>query len=233
MPHIDIIKKSNIKDTYRNNYILNNYDLNIDCIEEKFTGDLPIEKLDWKIGIIYGSSGTGKTTIIKEFYDACIIQNFEYDENSVIDNMNKNKKISEITKIFGLVGFNTVKSWLKPYHVLSNGEKMRVDLARALLSDNKIIVFDEYTSVVDRTVAKTMTLAISKLKEKLDKQIILVSVHDDILEYLDYDWSFNTNNYSFKKKQNISNQNYNSKLENLKHQNKNNIFGTYVKNIII
>jgi ABC-type Mn2+/Zn2+ transport system ATPase subunit len=147
--------------------------------------------------------------------------------------MNKNKKISEITKIFGLVGFNTVKSWLKPYHVLSNGEKMRVDLARALLSDNKIIVFDEYTSVVDRTVAKTMTLAISKLKEKLDKQIILVSVHDDILEYLDYDWSFNTNNYSFKKKQNISNQNYNSKLENLKHQNKNNIFGTYVKNIII
>jgi ABC-type Mn2+/Zn2+ transport system ATPase subunit len=110
---------------------------------------------------------------------------------------------------------------------------MRVDLARALLSDNKIIVFDEYTSVVDRTVAKTMTLAISKLKEKLDKQIILVSVHDDILEYLDYDWSFNTNNYSFKKKQNISNQNYNSKLENLKHQNKNNIFGTYVKNIII
>lgn len=215
MPHIDIIKKSNIKDTYRNNYILNNYDLNIDFIEERFTGDLPIEKLDWKIGII------------------CIIQNFEYDENSVIDNMNKNKKISEITKIFGLVGFNTVKSWLKPYHVLSNGEKMRVDLARALLSDNKIIVFDEYTSVVDRTVAKTMTLAISKLKEKLDKQIILVSVHDDILEYLDYDWSFNTNNYSFKKKQNISNQNYNSKLENLKHQNKNNIFGTYVKNIII
>ena len=47
--------------------------------------------------------------------------------------MPENIETKDIEKMFYSVGFGSVPSWLKPYNVLSNGEKMRVDLARALL----------------------------------------------------------------------------------------------------
>ena len=83
-----------------------------------------------------------------------LIRSFDYKAKSVIDDMPKNCTMEEIERTFYAVGFGSVPSWLKPYHVLSNGEKMRVDLARAIL-ENDFFVFDEFTSVVDRQVAQT------------------------------------------------------------------------------
>lgn len=81
--------------------------------------------------------------------------------------------------------------WLKPYNVLSNGEKMRVDLARALL-EKDFVVFDEFTSVVDRQVAKVACIAVNKAVKKTNKKFIAVSCHKDIIEWLQPDWIFDT-----------------------------------------
>ncbi len=93
--------------------------------------------------------------------------------------------------MFYSVGFGSVPSWLKPYKVLSNGEKMRVDLARALL-EKDFIVFDEFTSVVDRQVAQTACIAINKAIKGTNKKFIAVSCHKDIIEWLQPDWIFDT-----------------------------------------
>ena len=98
-----------------------------------------------------------------------MIDGFEYTAKSVVDDMPKSAKIDDITKMFYAVGFGSVPSWLKPYSVLSNGEKMRVDLARAML-ERDFVVFDEFTSVVDRNVAKTACIAINKAIKKTGKK---------------------------------------------------------------
>ena len=77
--------------------------------------------------------------------------------------MPKEKSVKEITKAFTSVGFASPPSWLKPYSVLSNGEKMRCDLAKSILEEKEIVVFDEFTSVVNREVAKTGSFAIQKI----------------------------------------------------------------------
>lgn len=94
--------------------------------------------------------------------------------------------------MFYSVGFGSVPSWLKPYSVLSNGEKVRADLARAML-EKDFIVFDEFTSVVDRQVAKVASIAIHKAIKRLEKKFIAISCHYDILEWLEPDWVFDTN----------------------------------------
>ena len=99
--------------------------------------------------------------------------------------------VDEITKMFYSVGFGSVPSWLKPYSVLSNGEKMRVDLARALL-EKDFVVFDEFTSVVDRNVAQTACLAIAKAVKNTKKQFVAISCHYDILQWIQPDWVFDT-----------------------------------------
>lgn len=164
MPNFNIVKKSAIENTFRVSKIMSDFDVKIEHSIEKFVGEIKFPN-KWNIGIIVGPSGTGKTTIAKELFNQELITNFKYTNKSVIDDMPKEKSTEEIEKMFYSVGFGSVPSWLKPYNVLSNGEKMRVDLARALL-EKDFVVFDEFTSVVDRQVAQTACIAINKAIKK-------------------------------------------------------------------
>lgn len=74
---------------------------------------------------------------------------------------------------------------------------MRVDLARAILHESDMVVFDEFTSVVDRTIAKTASYAIQKAMRKRGKKFIAVSCHKDIQEWLMPDWVYDTDKRSF------------------------------------
>lgn len=190
MPHFDIIKKNEPQNTFRVSKIKADFDVKDEHSCEHFVGDIEFPD-DWQIGIIVGASGTGKSTIAKEIFKDCYIKGFEYTHSSVIDDMPK-CDMSEIEKMFYAVGFGSVPSWLKPYSVLSNGEKMRVDLARALL-ENECICFDEFTSVVDRNVAQTACIAINKAIRRTGKKFVAVSCHYDIIEWLQPDWIFDTN----------------------------------------
>lgn len=191
MQNFNIIKKSNIEETYRVARIMADFDVKQEHTQEIFQGTIKFPE-KWNIGLIVGASGTGKSTIAKELFEDCYIKSFEYNSKSVIDDMPKNISIDDIEKMFYTVGFGSVPSWLKPYNVLSNGEKMRVDLARALLEKDRVC-FDEFTSVVDRQTAQTACLAINKAVKNTNKQFIAVSCHYDIIEYLQPCWIFDTN----------------------------------------
>lgn len=230
MPSFNIIKSSNLNETFRTQSIKGQFDLQItNEIQEQFYGNIAIENKDWKIGCIVGSSGSGKSTIAKELFSDYYINNYIYDSNAVIDNMPKELTVTEIQSVFNSVGFATIWSWLKPYHVLSNGERMRVDLARAILSNKEVIVFDEYTSVVDRTVAKTASFAISKSIRKTNKKFIAVTCHRDILEWLEPDWIYDTDEKRFFFAMTYTNdQNSNWKSESVQSK-----YGNYFASITI
>lgn len=190
MPHFDIVRENHPSNTFRVSKVEADFDVKPEHSCEHFVGDLEMPET-WNIGVIVGGSGTGKSTIAKEIFGDVVIDGFKYCADSVIDDM-PNENVSEITKMFYSVGFGSVPSWLKPYKVLSNGEKMRVDLARALLEKN-FVVFDEFTSVVDRQVAQTACLAVAKAVRKSEKRFVAVSCHYDILDWLEPDWIFDTN----------------------------------------
>lgn len=225
MPSFDIIKENKAdKTSFRVQSVIGMFDLNSEHIKERFIGDIELPD-EWNVGIIVGASGTGKTTIMRELFSDYVVENNEYKSQSVIDDMPKNKTVKEITQAFNSVGFSSPPSWLKPYNVLSNGEKMRVDLANGILSDKDVIVFDEFTSVVNREVAKIGSYAIQKAIRKTNKKFIAVGCHYDVIDWLEPDWVFCTDDMSFtrlkKKDQKLTSQftsvtnHYGRHLENI------------------
>lgn len=200
MPSFDILKKLDAEKTFRVASVMGIFDIQTERVQEHFTGEIPVDDTSWKIGIIFGASGTGKTIIARHLWAKYYTRGFKYRAPSIVDDMPENREVKEICRIFNSVGFSSAPSWLKPYHVLSTGEQMRVDLARAILSDNKLIVFDEFTSTVDRNVARIGSHAIAKAIRRSDKQFIAVSCHKDIIPWLEPDWAFCTDTMRFTKK---------------------------------
>lgn len=197
MPSFDIVKENKAdKNSFRVQSIIGMFDLSSEHIKEHFSGNIELPD-EWNVGVIVGASGTGKTTIMRELFNDFVVENNEYTSKSVVDDMPKNKTIKEITQAFNSVGFSSPSSWLKPYSVLSNGEKMRVDLANGILSERNIIVFDEFTSVVNREVAKIGSYAIQKAIRKQNKKFIAVGCHYDVIDWLEPDWVFCTDDMTF------------------------------------
>lgn len=196
MPSFDIVKKSTPTDSFRVQSIIGTYDLQQNCAEERFVGSIELPD-KWNIGLIVGRSGSGKSTIARELFDADIINGFDYTHDNILDDMPKSASTKDIAAMLTTVGFSTPPSWLKPYAVLSNGEKMRCDIARAILEQRDMFVFDEFTSVVDRNVARVASLAIQKAIRRRDKKFIAVTCHYDVQDWLMPDWVFNTDDMTF------------------------------------
>lgn len=217
--------------TYNVKYILDKFDMK-DINKQTFEGIIDLD-FDWNVGLIVGNSGTGKSTIAKELFGDDYITNFDYNNKSIVDNFDDNK-IDDIINMMTSVGLSSTTTWLKPYNVLSGGEKMRCDLAKSLLSSKELIVFDEFTSVVDRNIAKIGSFVVQKNVRKSNKKFIAVGCHFDVEDWLMPDWVFNTNDMTFVvSKKKSKDQILDLKLESVEEKVKRKMLGEFLVNIII
>lgn len=147
---------------------------------------------DWRIGVVCGPSGSGKTSIGRELDRLGWTEwgTEPWPGGSVLDAINPEGSFEEVTGTLASVGLGTVPTWLRPYHVLSNGEKYRAELARLLAEkDRSRVWYDEFTSVLDRKVAKVGAQAFAKAwRRGPARQIVLITPHSDILGWLHPDW---------------------------------------------
>lgn len=60
-----------------------------------------------------------------------------------------------------------------------------------MVEPHELVIFDEFTSVVDRTVAKIGSAALAKaLRRRGKPNLIAVTCHHDVIEWLDPDWVY-------------------------------------------
>lgn len=183
------LKNEIINDKYTQ-YIYETFDVqNKDKTEVKISFNMgEAKKFDWNIGVIYGGSGTGKTAILKKLGK---LHKYKFDDHKPLISNFDWLEPKEATFLLTSMGLSSVPTWLRPFRLLSNGEQYRAELAYSVAKaeNGDVILIDEYTSVVDRDVAKAMSYALQKYIRKLNKKIILASCHYDIMEWLMPDWT--------------------------------------------
>ncbi|MBU6167180.1 MAG: ABC transporter ATP-binding protein [Alphaproteobacteria bacterium] len=161
--------------------------------------DLPIDGSDWRLGVVVGPSGSGKTSIGRAIWgdDALYQPQGWRPDRPIVDDIAPDASLDDVTAALAAVGLGTVPAWLRPYHVLSNGERFRADLARLICAAPARVVIDEFTSVVDRQIARVGALAFAKSWRRTGGQAVLLSCHYDILDWVEADWVFDTRSGRF------------------------------------
>ena len=191
-----IILKSEIDNDNFTQFLYDNYDIqnkDFTITEVPIPSKVDIDEMNkkgWNILLICGNSGSGKSTILKEIGDIVPI---EYDYKKAVISQFQDLSEEDACDLLSSVGLSSVPTWLRKPQELSNGERARLDLCKAIYDarDGKVIYIDEFTSVVNREVAKSMSYALQRYIRQKGLKIVIASCHFDIIEWLQPDFIFN------------------------------------------
>src|SRR5437588_6915158 len=154
----------------------------------EWDAELPLAERPWNLGLIVGPSGCGKSTIARHLFADALARQAPLAawpaDRSVLDAFPSGMPIKEIVELLSSVGFSSPPAWLRPFGVLSTGQQFRVTLARLLAESPELCVMDEYTSVVDRTVAQVGSAALAKTVRQRKQRFVAVTCHNDVEEWL-------------------------------------------------
>lgn len=145
---------------------------------------------EWNILLICGKSGSGKSTLLKEIGTP---PKLEYDYTKAVVSQFPNLDEEEVCDLLCGVGLSSVPTWLRKPQELSNGERARLDLCMSLYRAREagIALIDEFSSVVNRDVAKSMSYALQRYVRQKKLKVVICSCHFDIIEWLTPDYIFN------------------------------------------
>lgn len=147
---------------------------------------------EFNILYLTGMSGSGKTSMLDYFKKAYNFTDpkIEFEsEKPIIDTIGKNTE--EALYLLNLVGLGEAFLYIKPFKVLSDGQKYRYKLAKIIESNQKVWCIDEFCSFLDRTTAKIVAYNTQKVARKLGVKLIVATAHDDLQEYIQADYVFN------------------------------------------
>jgi len=179
--------KASVQKTFRSSKVAGMFDI-------EWTGEtttqithdqLPDTDENWQIGLVVGPSGSGKSTVAANKYGEP--QKNKWTNGALVDDFREDLSITDICNALSHVGLSSPPAWLRPYSTLSMGQQFRANMAR-LIIENDIVFVDEFTSVVDRNVAKISSSAVSKAIRKTNKRLVCCACHYDIVEWLEPDW---------------------------------------------
>lgn len=196
MPTFELDLSCRIAQTYFNVKAADSVDMNIaDKNTFKLKINADIKPTD-KVGLILGPSGSGKTQLATRIYEDIAPYKIKSQE-SILDQFPHSVTYEDRIELLNGVGLTSVPCWVRPAFTLSNGQKYRAEVALSIANKSDPLVFDEWTSVVNREVAKVMSERIGKFIRQRERNAIFISCHYDITDWLQPDWVIDCKEQTF------------------------------------
>ena len=202
MPTFDVVVSCRVQESFRVAQVAGMFDVPLSRrTSESFRAELPEQNEAWQIGLITGPSGSGKSSVVAEAFSGALRHPPRWRRDAAVIDHFQRLNMKAVIHLLTSLGLGSPTAWIKPYRVLSAGQKFRCDLARVLapsstappapaVCDRPLIVQDEFTSCLDRRVAKMCAMALSGSirSGRIGCRFVAVTCHDDISRWLAPDW---------------------------------------------
>ncbi len=155
--------------------------------------DLLLDVEPGDVVYITGESGGGKSILLRdleaelrkheEFRPVLNYDSIRVDPGErVIEGVGRN--VAESIEILSAVGLGEAYLFLRRYSELSDGQKFRYRMAKALTKGPKTIIVDEFCSNLDRTTAKVLAFLTQRWCRRRGITLVVATAHDDLVEDL-------------------------------------------------
>jgi uncharacterized protein len=153
--------------------------------------NLELEVNQGDIIYITGQSGSGKSLLLKELEQklqsecgksVINLDNVVLADAPLIDQIGKDT--NDAIKLLSSAGINDAYLYVRKPSELSDGQRYRFKLAKAIETGADVWVADEFLAVLDRISAKVIAYSIQKTARIKGATVIVATTHTDMVEDL-------------------------------------------------
>lgn len=142
---------------------------------------------------ITGQSGSGKSLLLRELekqmgergLTTINLDKIELPEIPLINQIGKDT--NDAIRILSTAGINDAYLLIRKPSELSDGQRYRFRLAKAIETGADVWVADEFLAVLDRTSAKVIAFSLQKTARREGKTVIVATTHTDMVADLSPD----------------------------------------------
>jgi hypothetical protein len=164
------------------------FGLGLDDKEFVIFDKLQLEVKQGDVVYITGQSGSGKSLLLKELSSQMFergkkVVNLDHvtidPDKTLVDQIGKST--NDALRILSIAGLNDAYLYIRKPGELSDGQRYRFKLAKALEANAQVWVADEFMAVLDRTAAKVIAYSVQKTARKVGATVIVATTHTDMV----------------------------------------------------
>lgn len=163
------------------------FGLGLDDKEFVIFDNLELTVKQGDIVYITGQSGSGKSLLLRDLEEqmiargkkVCNIEQIEFKDLPLIDQIGENT--GDALRLLSIAGLNDAFLFVRTPRELSDGQRYRFRLAKAIESNADVWVADEFMAVLDRVAARVIAFSIQKTARKLGTTVIVATTHTDMV----------------------------------------------------
>jgi ABC-type ATPase with predicted acetyltransferase domain len=171
--------------------VMRMFGVDLERLREPASHAVEVEPGRGDICYITGPSGAGKSLLLRAMYEQAVGSKVWLDDirlsgkRAVVDCIEGGTVDS--LRALSRAGLSDVFCILNQPARLSDGQKWRYRLARAMTSGTDIVFADEFCSTLDRVTAATIAWNVRKWSRRTGVTFVLASCHEDLLADLQPD----------------------------------------------
>lgn len=150
--------------------------------------NLELEVKQGDVVYITGQSGSGKSLLLKDLdrqmrergKKVVNLDQIELDNTKpLIDQIGKDT--NDAIRLLGAAGINDAYLYVRLPSELSDGQRYRFRLAKAIETGADVWVADEFLAVLDRIAAKVIAYSLQKTARRAGATVIVATTHTDMV----------------------------------------------------
>lgn len=148
--------------------------------------NLQLEIADGDVVYITGQSGGGKSVLLRELRrqmeERLTVVNLDeivFADKPLIEQIGKDT--NDAIRLLAIAGINDAYLYVRKPQELSDGQRYRFRLAKAIETGAKVWVADEFLAVLDRTSAKVIAFSMQKAARRAGATLMVATTHTDMV----------------------------------------------------